>query len=86
MSLTYALSGGFFITCATGKPLLPLRVESVSRLVLSNSATPWTVTHQAPLSIEFLGDSEDKESVFSHDFYSNSSPFGSATPIGPGVR
>ena len=27
--------------------------ESVSRLVMSNSATPWTVARQAPLSMEF---------------------------------
>ena len=26
---------------------------SVSRLVMSNSATPWTVAHQASLSMEF---------------------------------
>ena len=25
----------------------------VSRSVMSNSVTPWTVTHQAPLSMEF---------------------------------
>ena len=27
--------------------------ESVSYSVVSNSATPWTVAHQAPLSMEF---------------------------------
>ena len=27
--------------------------ESVSQLVISNSATPWTVACQAPLSMEF---------------------------------
>ena len=27
--------------------------QSVSRSVVSNSATPWTVAHQAPLSMEF---------------------------------
>ena len=27
------------------------KTESVSRLVKSNSATPWTVAHQAPLSM-----------------------------------
>ena len=27
--------------------------ESVSYSVVSNSATPWTVAHQAPLSLEF---------------------------------
>ena len=27
--------------------------ESVSCSVVSNSATPWTVAHQAPLSMEF---------------------------------
>ena len=30
-----------------------LKTEPVNRLVVSDSATPWTVTHEAPLSMEF---------------------------------
>ena len=30
-----------------------LKVESVSHSVVSDSLTPWTVAHQAPLSMEF---------------------------------
>ena len=32
---------------------LPSESESVSRSVVSNSATPWTIAHQAPLSMRF---------------------------------
>ena len=31
----------------------PLKSESVSRSVMSNSVTPWVVDCQAPLSMEF---------------------------------
>ena len=30
-----------------------LKLKSVSRSVMSDSATPWTVAHQAPLSVGF---------------------------------
>ena len=30
-----------------------IRYESESRSVMSDSVTPWTVAHQAPLSMEF---------------------------------
>ena len=33
--------------------LVPGESETVSRSVMSDSATPWTVAHQAPLSMEF---------------------------------
>ena len=33
--------------------IIYLKCESVSRSVMSNSATPWTVARQAPLSMEF---------------------------------
>ena len=44
---------------ATGSALRPGRdpgvFESVSRSVVSDSAVPWTVTHQAPVSVRFSG-------------------------------
>ena len=38
---------------ATAKTITVKESESVSRSVLSDSAPPWTVAHQAPLSMEF---------------------------------
>ena len=45
-----ALAGRFF---TTEPPEKPCESENVSHSVMSYSATPWTVAHQAPLSMEF---------------------------------
>ena len=37
-----------------GFPYIQMKCESVSRPVMSDSATPWTVAHQAPLSMGFF--------------------------------
>ena len=42
-----ALAGGFFTTSATWEALYYVVCVCVSRLVVSDSATPWTVVHQA---------------------------------------
>ena len=52
-----ALAGGFFTTSATWEALYCVCVcvcVCVSRLVVSVSATPWTVALQAPLSTGFF--------------------------------
>ena len=46
-----ALAGGFFTTKLSGKPM-KVKVKSLSRVRLF--VTPWTVAHQALLSMRFL--------------------------------
>ena len=49
-----ALAGGFFTTEPPGKSCFRLYTCVLSCSVASDSATPWTATHQAPLSMEIL--------------------------------
>ena len=49
-----ALAGRFFTTEPPGKSCFRLYTCMLSCSVASNSATPWTATHQAPLSMEIL--------------------------------
>ena len=49
-----ALAGGFFTTEPQWEAHLLLKSERVRHSFMSDSATPWTIVHQAPLSMELI--------------------------------